>query len=616
MTKFQVPDFNFKFNENFEAYDYQKETFHKVMDHIRSTNDPAYIYASVSSGKSLLIAMIAKHFQNVNEAAESQGFTSNHQVLMIVRTGELVRQNSDEAWSIGCKNSIWCSGLISKANRRKPAYPVIMGSEKSVYNSLGDELAHIRPTVLLLDEGHTFDYNNEESVLYKTVQELKSRNKNLKIIALTGSPWRGREKILNGGFWKKELVTIDRQYLTDKGYVMPTVFGFGNSDAHYSNIGEDNYTPDECGDNDLTSKQLADMEKEILKNGTRTQQIMLDVMKHMQNRNCALITLCGHKHCVEAAKYLPDGSYAIITEKTTVKDRLEIKEKCNTGEIKYVLQVGCWVVGVSIPRIDTLVIMRLIGSMTLYEQLIGRGVRKLKQHDIDAGIVKNECLVLDYTDTSAVMASLFSSDELDRAENSRAKANEEDMISCPKCGYENSPRARRCANVLDNGRCEFFFSSKPCEDLHGAHTGTLIKKGCGAENDPSSKVCRKCNGFMRDPNESLLNTAYSKDDLINVTGFNFGLTRDELKVLVTYQLANGKRPRELFDLAKKEKWARTTWIKFVNEHVDNSFTKKALISCRNPKAAMQYSKEVKAPLQITHRVNDRKFDIIARKVFE
>ncbi|AUR84561.1 helicase superfamily 1/2 ATP-binding domain protein [Vibrio phage 1.060.A._10N.261.48.B5] len=614
MSSFKVPEFNFKFNENFEAYDYQKETFHKVMGHIRSTNDPAYIYASVSSGKSLLIAMIAKHFQNVNEAAESQGFTSNHQVLMIVRTGELVRQNSDEAWSIGCKNSIWCSGLISKANRRKPAYPVIMGSEKSVYNSLGDELAHIRPTVLLLDEGHTFDYNNEDSVLYKTVQELKSRNKNLKIIALTGSPWRGRRKILDGDFWKKELISIDRQYLTDRGFVMPTVFGFGTGDAHYETYLD--YKPEEEGDVDLTKKELAAMESVILKEGTRTQQIMLDVMKQMQNRNCALITLSGHKHCVEAAKYLPEGSYAIITEKTSTMERLDIKERCNRGELKYVLQIGVWTIGVSIPRIDTIVIMRLIGSMTMYEQLVGRGVRKLKKPDIDAGIVKNECLILDYTDTSAVMAYLFSSDELDRAENSRAKANDEDMISCPKCGYENSPRARRCSNVLDSGRCDFFFSSKICEDLRGAHTGILIKKGCGTENDPSSKVCRKCNEFMKDPNESLLNTAYSKDDLINVTGFNFGLTRDESKVLVTYQLANGKRPRELFDLSRKEKWARTTWVKFVNEHVDNAFTKKALISCRNPKMAMQYAKEVKTPLQVTHRVNDKKFDIIARKVFE
>jgi superfamily II DNA or RNA helicase len=610
MTKFQVPEFNFKFSEGFEAFDYQRDAFNCVMDHIRASNDPAYIYASVSAGKSLLIAMIAKHFENVNDAAKAQGFASSHSVLMVVRTGDLVKQNADEAWGIRCKNSIFSAGLGVKST----TYPCVMGSEKSVYNALGKELKDFRPTVILIDECHTYPDDNPDAQMVKMIEEFRTRNPKVKVIGLTGSPWRGRRKILDGDFWKKELISIDRQYLTDRKFVMPTVFGFGTGDAHYETYLD--YKPEEEGDVDLTKKELAAMESVILKEGTRTQRIMLDVMKQMQNRNCALITCSGHKHCVEAAKYLPEGSYAIITEKTSTMERLDIKERCNRGELKYVLQIGVWTVGVSIPRIDTIVIMRLIGSMTMYEQLVGRGVRKLKKPDIDAGIVKNECLILDYTDTSAVMASLFSSDELDRAENSRAKANEEDMISCPKCGYENSPRARRCANVLDTGRCEFFFSSKPCEDLHGAHTGTLIKKGCGAENDPSSKVCRKCNGFMKDPNESLLNTAYSKDDLINVTGFNFGLTRDESKVLVTYQLANGKRPRELFDLSRKEKWARTTWIKFVNEHVDNAFTKKALISCRNPKAAMQYSGEIKPPKQITHRVNDRKFDIIARKVFE
>ena len=610
MTKFQVPEFNFKFSEGFEAFDYQRDAFNCVMDHIRASNDPAYIYASVSAGKSLLIAMIAKHFENVNDAAKAQGFTSSHSVLMVVRTGDLVKQNADEAWGIRCKNSIFSAGLGVKST----TYPCVMGSEKSVYNALEKELRDFRPTVILIDECHTYPDDNPDAQMVKMIEEFRARNPKVKVIGLTGSPWRGRRKILDGDFWNKELISIDRQYLTDRGFVMPTVFGFGTGDAHYDTYLD--YKPEEEGDVDLTKKELAAMESVILKEGTRTQQIMLDVMKQMQNRNCALITLSGHKHCVEAAKYLPEGSYAIITEKTSTMERLDIKERCNRGELKYVLQIGVWTVGVSIPRIDTIVIMRLIGSMTMYEQLVGRGVRKLKKPDVEAGIVKNECLILDYTDTSAVMASLFSSDELDRAENSRAKANEEDMISCPNCGYENSPRARRCANVLDTGRCEFFFSSKLCEDLHGAHTGTLIKKGCGTENDPSSKVCRKCNGFMKDPNESLLNTAYSKDDLINVVHFKFEPTRNKKGLVATYKLSNGKSASQVFIFPMREKWKKDEWRDFVRAHVKNRITAGEILKSSNIESIMKYVTHMRSPLKVTHRVNEKKRDIIARKVFE
>lgn len=617
MTTFTPPEFNFDFGGGFSAYDYQQEAFNISIEHMRKSTEPAYVYASVSAGKSLLIAMIAKHFQNVNLAAKQQGFSANHRVLMLVRTGDLVKQNAEEAWGIDCKNSIWCSSLIPKAMRsNSPAYDCVMGSEKSVYNSLFNELEDFKPTVLLIDECHTLNYEDPESQQMKIIAELKRRNPNLRIWGCTGSPWRGREHI-KGDFWKHELVKIDREYLTNRGFVMKTEFGFGTGDAHYESIDPSGFEVEVDGDCELTRTQLAEMEKKILSEGTKTQQIMLDVMKRMRNRNVALITCAGRKHCEEAAKYLPEGSYAIITEKTNTKDRIEIKRKCNEGELKYVLQVGVWTVGVSIPRIDTIVIMRMIGSVTMYEQLVGRGVRRLKQPDIDAGIVKNECLVLDYTDTSALMSELMSSDEMDRAEKQRAKDNQEEMMICPKCNAENSMRARRCSGIDDSGhRCDFFFSSKICADMYAQQTGMLIKKGCGVENDPSSRVCRGCGGYMKDPNEKLIGQAYSNDDLIPVTNFTFGLTKAGDKVLATYRLANGATARELFDIKGREKWKRATWTKFVRDHFENPVTVKALSNCFTPEKVLQFEGQIKAPIKITHRRNDRGFDVIARKVFE
>lgn len=152
MTKFIVPEIQTDFGE-VSLYDYQVDSITKAINHCRESTEPAYISASVSSGKSLMIAAIAKHFQRVNEAALAQGFKANHQVLMLVRTGDLVKQNADEAWSIRCKNSIWCAGLGMKSK----TYPCVMGSEKSVFNALHKQLKDFKPTILMIDECLTGD---------------------------------------------------------------------------------------------------------------------------------------------------------------------------------------------------------------------------------------------------------------------------------------------------------------------------------------------------------------------------------------------------------------------------------------------------------------------------
>lgn len=617
MSTFKVPEFNFKFSDNFEAYQYQIDTFNTTIDHMRESNDPAYIYASVSAGKSLLIAMIAKHFQNVTRAAHEQGFSSSHKVLMLVRTGDLVKQNAEEAWTIDCQNSIWCSGLIPKSMRSSaPAYDCVMGSEKSVFNSLFKELSDFRPTIILIDECHMVPYENEDTQMMKMIREFQARNKNVKIIGLTGSPWRGRSRLLDGNFWKKELVKIDRPYLTKENFVMPVTFGFGDGEAHYDSMIDD-FEPSDQGDDDISAAQLKILEEKILKEGTHTQKIMLDVMMVMENRNVALITCAGKRHCEEAAKYLPEGSYAIVTEQTPIKERIMIKELCNSGSLKYVLQVGCWTVGVSIPRIDTIVIMRLIGSLVVYEQLIGRGVRKLKQDDINAGIVKNECLVLDYTDTSAIMASLFSTDELDEAENQRAKQKDEVMRVCSVCNHENSMRARRCSGRdSDNNRCEEFFSFSLCEDLYSQRTGLKIKQGCGVKNDQSSRVCRGCGGYMTDPNARLNGQHYGEIDLINVIDFKFGLTKKGDKLVAQYNLENGKSAKEIFDISSKTKWKRAAWYEFLKSHIVNKITVNNLYKCYDVHEAMKHVNEIRKPYQVTHRVNDKGFDILARKIYE
>lgn len=595
---FKVPEFNFKFSDDFEAFDYQQDCFYKILNHMRESNEPAFGYASVSAGKSLIMAMIAKHFQNVRDSAIAAGYNvkGKFQVMIISRQGELAKQNSDECWNIGAKASVY-SASINKPKSINKLFPIICATEGTVYNELHKSLKSYVPTVLMIDECHQFPFDDDNTQYKQIVDEFRRRNPKLKVIGVTGSPWRGTSTI-EGEFWKKKLFEIDREYLTKRHFVMPTVFGFGN--AHYDIDGD--FNPDYQSNNDLSKSQLANMEKQILKDKTTTQQIMDEVKRVMESRNLALVTCSGRKHCEEAAKYLPEDEYVIITEKTSPKERLKIKDRCNRGDLKYVLQIGTWTTGVSINRLDTIVILRRIGSMSLYEQLIGRGVRKIRKAEIEAGVIKNECLVLDYTDTTEKMAMLFNSDELDSAAKKNAEDKGQDLISCPECCEMNAMTARRCCGRdLNGNRCEFFFAYKVCEK-------------CGTKNDTTARTCRCCGEWMIDPNEKLLRQHYSDADYKEVLGFNIQLSKDQQKVIVSYILENREKAMEMFMFDRSKQWMKAAWRKFVNEHIQDKSLRRAIVNAPNAIAASANFALFAKPEFITHRINDKGWSVINRKV--
>jgi hypothetical protein len=107
---------------------------------------------TVGAGKSLVIAMLAKHITD-----------HGMKFLNLARAGELVQQNFDEAWAIGCKSSIYSASLKSKSQR----YPAIYGTEGTVARAIVPSAdfgvnaktgkANWIPDVLAIDECFTGD---------------------------------------------------------------------------------------------------------------------------------------------------------------------------------------------------------------------------------------------------------------------------------------------------------------------------------------------------------------------------------------------------------------------------------------------------------------------------
>lgn len=611
-----------------EPRPYQWLVYEKTAEVIRKFGKqpkPSYVTASVGAGKTIMIAMIARRFQDMGWEG-----------LVIARQGEIIEQDAEELWNLSVKNSLFSASLGRKAY----AYPLIAGTEGTIINGLFDKtaddgtvtkslLSDFSPRYILVDECHQVNWqdilaNKPETQYGIIMTELNRRCKakyghEVIVIGYTGSPFRGVESI-KGAYWKHEIVNISTKYLVDLGFLVPTIFGGQDIEDLQYDLHEF-ASSDVDGVQDFTDSQLKEMQEEILKQGTLTQKIMLKVMELTRDRLGVLITCAGKKHCKEAAKYLPEGSYSIVTEDMGQKARRKALKDAATGRKKYTLQIGCLTTGVNIPYWDTSVILRKIMSLTLLTQLLGRPMRLLKPDQIAAGLVKENHLCLDFTGTMFELGGLYEDPILEEAEAQRAKRSGE-QVPCPKCQTMNSPYARRCIgkdSTSPDGRCEEFFSFIRCGfDKHGIR---IFDDGCGTKNDPTARYCRQCDHVLRDPNAALNERAYTDNEWTEVKDFKIELTKDENGVVYRYFITkeNGKDgwANEVFyPFGRQEKYLKNQFkIKGLLNHVSDRNLIDNLMNCHSAKAFMAFTGLIRAPKRITHRFNDKGRDIIHRKDF-
>jgi len=439
-------------------------------------------------------------------------------------------------------------------------------------------------------ENSTSDYG-------KIIKHFQTINPNVVIIGVTGTPFRGTESII-GPWWKKKLdPVIGMEFLLQNEYIMPTKFGFGHDDVKYDL--DEFKAKSEEGTEDFTRSQLEAMREKM--DESTTAKIMREVIEITKDRNAVMITCASVKHCEEAAKELPEGSYVIISTNLGTKQRREALKRVSNGEVKFLLQIGCLTTGYSEPLIDTSVILRRIGSLTLLIQLLGRGMRLLKDHHIEKGIKKDHHLCLDYSGTMESMQEMFDNPMLEDAVYEKSK-DEKDVIECPKCGTGNSSSARRCRGVNDIGdRCDFFWQSKECPH-------------CGVENDTTARDCRSCLKTLIDPNKALTNKHYTDSDYKRVLNLNvFPAKNGGLCVfidLASQNIDGTQETAKLFFNPWSSSGAKKIFkYNFIDKFVDKANRRK-LLALPDAQAFMSHIDFIKEPEFITHRINSKGKSIV------
>jgi len=566
----------------FQLREYQQEAVSSVLKHFRKTNESAVIVLPTGSGKSLVIAELAR--------------LAKRKILVLTHVKELVEQNHQKYESYGVTAGIYSAGLKLKETQHQ----VTFASIQSAARNLDD---FDKPySLIIIDECHRVNLANPnlsrsssneqsqkraknitkgstENKLNADSQELSQQNENkqsnsnqyqqiikklmqvnpeVKLLGLTATPYRlGMGWIYKKhyrGFIRSEekrpfehciyelplRYLIKREYLTEPNVVDATIEHYDFSSLRSNASGE--YSP-------------TDMNHLLNKNPRVTQGIIEQVIELGKKRQGIMIFAATVEHAKEVFSYLPANLSALITGAIDNTERDKLIKAFKRKEIKYLVNVSVLTTGFDAPHVDMIAILRPTQSVSLYQQIVGRGLRLSEN--------KKDCLVIDYTGNDF---DLYHPEVGEQKPNSKSQPVQ---VVCPSCefpnifwgicdddGYLVEHYGRRCKGLVDAGseekaylkesqsQCDYRFVFKECPH-------------CGGENDIAARNCLHCHEVLVDPDDMLKKALQLKDSkVIRCAGLN--LTRvngkasnkgaDKLKI--TYHDEEGTELNESFDFAR------------------------------------------------------------------
>lgn len=486
---------------------YQQQAYEAAIAWVKRTTDPCLIHAPTGSGKSHVIAAIAETLNRIS---------GGKHVLCMVPSAELVTQNREKFLATGNPASIFSA----TAGGRSLRHPVVFATPGTVKNQItrfGNQFCAV-----VLDEAHRIT-----PTIKAIIAHIQEHNPNLRVIGLSATPYRlgdgyiyamdedGKpmgEHACRDPYFTARVFTIHERDLIRQGFLTTPVVG---------TIGADHYETLSMAVNSRGQFDAHDVDQAFHGHGRKTSRVVADVVAQSRDRQGVMIFAATVHHAEEVMASLPRGLSALITGATKKDKRAHIIARFKAKEIKYLVNVSVLTTGFDAPHVDVIAILRATESISLLQQIIGRGMR------IDDG--KEDVLLLDYAENverHCPDGDLFSPEVRASFKGSEAEFIE---AECPLCKAPNEFSARRNDDGFEIDKWGYFLdlAGNRIKTDHGdmpAHYGRrchgLEKQGptfvqcsyrwtlkecphCFAENDIAAKYCSECRGEIVDPNEKL-----------------------------------------------------------------------------------------------------------------
>lgn len=469
----------------YKLRDYQKEAVDRSIGYFQKTRDPAVLVLPTGAGKSVVIAELAR--------------IARGRVLVLAHVKELVDQNLQKYQSYGLEGGVFSAGLDRKESRQK----VIFGSIQSVGNAPESFFEDF--SLVIIDECHRVDTASETQYA-QVVKKLTANNPEICILGLTATPYRmntgwiynrhldGIERTTETRFFKNCIYELPLRYLIEKSYLSPPL----RLD-----------TPVTSYDfSELTEMKLytqTEVEELLKKQKSLTPLIIKNIVEIVEqfNRQGVMIFAATVEHAKDIMSCLKDQKAAVVLGSTPAEERERIINDFKKREIDYLVNVSVLTTGFDASHVDLVAILRPTESVSLYQQIIGRGLR------LHEG--KKECIVLDY---SGMGHNIFSPEISDRRPGKNTVPVE---VPCPSCGHLNQfwgwvdsegdvfeHSGQKCRGIQIDPRtlrgkpCGFLFRYKLCPE-------------CQTQNELGASSCRSCRSTLMDAASKLKQARLSKD---------------------------------------------------------------------------------------------------------
>lgn len=339
--------------------------FEVTKDHLYLTDD---FVVTHNSGKSLVIAEVAKRL--------------GEPVLVLAPNKEIVEQNYAKMMAYGLPASMYSASV-----GKKEISDITIATIGSIFRK-PEDFKHFK--YCMFDECHGFSAKSKDGMYKDFFLKTGIRN----VCGLTATPYRleqkffgdvytGCTKMLNriakDSFFKDIVYKVEMKDLIEQGYVLQPKYHTYETDLStlVTNTTGRDYTVDS-----------------LEKWGNQNIGKLLNMAEELDKKHQRVLVFCTSVAQAEKAKdaLVDKGmSAAIITAKTPKKERNNLIEKFQSGEIKWMLNCQTMTTGFDCPPLDCIVLLRPTYSVSLLTQMVGRGVR------LDPNNPKKEAHIYDFT---------------------------------------------------------------------------------------------------------------------------------------------------------------------------------------------------------------------------
>lgn len=534
---------------------YQSDAVDATLRHFRQSDEPAVIVLPTGAGKSLVIAELAR--------------LARRKILVLAHVKELVEQNHAKYQSYGLTGGIFAAGLQRKETQQQ----VTFASVQSVAANL--DAFQDQYSLLIVDECHRIS-DDENSQYGKIITQLQTSNPSLKVLGLTATPYRMGTGWIYRYHHRGYVRSPEDKTFTHCIYELPLSYmikqGFLTEpklvDACIAHYDFSSLIPSTTGE--YPRKEL----NTLLGNYPRvTQAIIEQVIELSESRKAVMIFAATIEHAQEIYGYLPAAQSALITGTTTLQERDQLIQRFKQQELKFLVNVSVLTTGFDAPHVDVIAILRPTASVSLYQQIVGRGLRLAEG--------KTDCLVIDYAGNN------FNLHHPEVGEAKPDPDSEPVQVFCPACAFANTfwgktnelgevieHHGRRCQGLVDSEastqqQCTYRFRFKSCPH-------------CNAENDIAARKCQQCQEAIIDPDDQLKAALKLKDAMV-IRCAGMTLDSEQNKLKITYHSEDGEELKESFDFNSTAQ--RQIFNKLFGRRVANSQVPQNFI---NPQDVVHY----------------------------